>query len=962
MKNKTRLLSDSTTDLIHIAWIGLIATMFALLTLSARGGLLFSEEYPTTYGDGTALGSGQTMGGYNTKWPNGNSTGTGNPICTSAGALSYGPLSPISANPSYGFQCATAGSRDQAGGFATQSGNGNSVYMSFLIQITAATPTERILIGFRNSTGGGTLTAAVGVNTSRQLVLFKSNTAAPTPTATLDQNQTYLVVLRYKFLSGADECALWLNPATGGADEASASVTPIITTSGSDQSGLLSIRIESDPDASGPLYLDEIRVGQTWEDVTPSGGPVIGTKLGFTTPPATTQVGTTMNPVVVQVQSAGGAAAASNGVPVTLTLSSGSGALSGTLVQNTDATGKATFNDLSINAAGTDKQLTATASGIGAGLTAAVSGVFSITTEPVVSGFVITEAAMTGSGFKVAGQTEQPGVFTQILGSSDAGRAQTNWMIVSYQNAGASGEVAFTNPVSPALSQVFYRLRTGDTVTKLEPPSIGTPPQSQIVSPGTTATFSVTGIGPQLQYLWFFNGNPIPGATNSSLIIPNAQAGNVGNYYVVVANPAGTISSAVVTLGVGNIAPTITTDPQNQTVSAGGTAIFNVAATGTSPLSYQWYANTNTLLSGETSSHLTLLNVSTNDNGKKYRVIVSNNYGSAPSADATLTVTPVPTDLPETNILGWAAYVNVTGGAGGTETTVNTYAALRAACRAAGPIIIKVDGILVPNEDYCYIEGYDKTIIGVGTNSGLAGRGFRASGTNIIIANLSFNSTNSNSDGVTIDGNSHGTGRNIWVDHCTFYDCTDGSVDVTKGADYVTVSWCKFSYAPVPKGMVNHEFVNLIASSDSDNPNGLYHVTFHHNWYGDYCRERMPSVRFGRVHVFNNYYDCFDNNYCVRTRLDSEVLVENNYFIGVQNPWEKFTLTRANGLLKATGNITNNCTFVNGWVANAVVIPGNDTLGAELNPPPYPYTLTPANDVPYYIQTYSGHGKYPYVP
>jgi len=960
MKINVRILPDPTSVLIHIGWMAMV---FALMLLPARSALVFTEEYPTTYGDGTALGSGQTTGGYSTKWPSGNSTGTGNPICTSAGALTYPALAPIS-GVSYGFRCATSSSRDQSAGFTSISGDGNAAYGSFLIKVTAATPVARNLIGFRNSTGGGTLSLAVGINASRQLTLLKSGTAAASTTAILNQDEVYLVVVRYKFVagSGTDECALWLNPVTGQADETGAGVPPIITASGSDQSSVLSVRLPSAADASGPLYLDEIRIGTTWAEVTPSGGPVVGTKLGFTAQPANAQVNTTMNSVVVQVQSAGGAAAASNGVPVTLSLTSGSGALGGTLTQNTDATGKAIFGNLSISTVGTGKQLTATATGIGVGLTAAVSGSFSITAEPVLSGLVITQAVMTGSGFKVAGSTDQPGVFTQILGSSDAGRTQTNWVIVSYQNAGVGGEVVFTNPVSPALSQVFYRLRTGDTVTKLEPPSIGTPPVSQIVSPGTTATFSVTAVGPQLQYLWYFNGNPISGATNSSLIIPSAQAGNIGNYSVVVANPAGTISSAVVTLGVGNIAPNITTEPQNQTVSAGGTAIFGVTATGTSPLHYQWYVNTNALIADATNAALTLHSVSTNDSGKKYRVIVSNNYGSDTSADGTLTVTPVPTDLPGTNILGWAAFANVTGGAGGTETTVNTYAALRAACRVAGPIIIKVDGILVPNEDYCYIEGFDKTIVGVGTNSGLAGRGFRVGGTNIIIANMTFSSTNANSDGVTIDNSSHGTGRNVWVDHCTFYDCTDGSVDVTKGGDYVTVSWCKFYYAPVAKGVVNHEFVNLIASSDSDNPNGFYHVTFHHNWYSEYCRERMPSVRFGRVHVFNNYYDCFDNNYCVRTRINSEVLVENNYFIGVQNPWERFLTIGNPGLLKASGNITNNCTFVNGWVSGAVVIPGNDTLGSELNPPPYTYTLTPALDVPYYIQTYAGHGKYPYVP
>lgn len=942
----------------------LLSLLLSLVNANVFAVVVFTEDYPTTYGDGTALGANQATGGYSTKWGTGNSTGSGNPLCTSAAALAYGPLQPISGVASYGFQCATAGSRDQSAGFASQGGDGNSVYVSFLVRVTAATPTARNLIGLRNSTGGGTLVIAAGINASRQLTLLKSGTAAATTTAALNQNETYFVVMRYRFVAGngLDECALWLNPATGQTEEANAGVTPVITASGSDQNSLLSVRLPSVTDASGPLYLDEIRVGQTWADVTPSGGSVLGTKLGFTTPPAITQVNTPMNSVVVQVQNAGGTAVASNGVPVTLTLSSGSGVLSGTLTQNTDATGKATFANLSINTIGNDKQITATASGIGAGLTAAVSGIFSITTQPVISGLVITDAAMTPQGFRVDGNTDTPGGFTQVLGSSDAGREKTNWLIVAYQNADAGGLVHFTNPVSPAISSVFYQLRTGDTVTKLEPPSIGTAPQSQIVSPGTTATFAISGVGPQLQYLWYFNGNPIPGATNNSLVIPNAQNGNAGNYYVTVANPAGNLNSPVVTLGVGNISPTFVSQPEPQTVSAGGTALFHVTATGTAPLHYQWYVNTNTVLLGATNATLTLSGVSTNDNGKKYRVIVSNGFGSIPSADANLTVTPVPTALPQTNLVGWSAAAGVTGGTGGTEVTVSDYAALRAACRGAGPIIIRVDGIIVPvGETYCYIEGYDKTIVGVGTNSGLAGYGFRANGTNIIIANLSFNSTNANSDGVTIDNSSHGTGRNIWVDHCTFYDCTDGSVDVTKGADYVTVSWSKFFYAPVPTGTVNHEFVNLIGSSDSDNAVN-FHVTFHHNWYGPYCRERMPSVRFGRVHVFNNYYNCFDNNYCVRTRINAEVLLENNYFLGVQNPWERFVTSGSPGLLKASGNITNNCTFVNGWVSGAVVIPGNDTLGSELNPPPYAYTLTPASDVPYYIQTYSGHGKYPYAP
>ena len=84
--------------------------------------------------------------------------------------------------------------------------------------------------------------------------------------------------------------------------------------------------------------------GNHLADVTPSGGPVVvGTKLGFTTPPGNAQVNTTLNSVVVQVQERAVRRRPSNGVPVTLTLSSGSGVLSGTLTQNTDASGKATL-------------------------------------------------------------------------------------------------------------------------------------------------------------------------------------------------------------------------------------------------------------------------------------------------------------------------------------------------------------------------------------------------------------------------------------------------------------------------------------------------------------------------------------------------------------------------------------------------------------------------------------------
>ena len=99
-------------------------------------------------------------------------------------------------------------------------------------------------------------------------------------------------------------------------------------------------------------------------------------KLAITSGPAGTNAGAILTPMVVQVQDAAtGNSVATNGLPVTISLASGNGVLSGTLTRNTDASGKVTFNDLSINLVGS-KTLLASAPG----LTPATSAPFVITT------------------------------------------------------------------------------------------------------------------------------------------------------------------------------------------------------------------------------------------------------------------------------------------------------------------------------------------------------------------------------------------------------------------------------------------------------------------------------------------------------------------------------------------------------------------------------------------------------
>ena len=85
-------------------------------------------------------------------------------------------------------------------------------------------------------------------------------------------------------------------------------------------------------------------------------------------------------------------------------------------------------------------------------------------------------------------------------------------------------------------------------------------------------------------------------------------------------------------------APVITGEPQDTTVASGASARFSVYASGDGSLAYQWYRN-GTVISGATSSTLTLPTVASTDSGALFQVRVSNGLGAAWSRSAALTVT-----------------------------------------------------------------------------------------------------------------------------------------------------------------------------------------------------------------------------------------------------------------------------------------------------------------------------------
>jgi endonuclease/exonuclease/phosphatase family metal-dependent hydrolase len=182
-------------------------------------------------------------------------------------------------------------------------------------------------------------------------------------------------------------------------------------------------------------------------------------------------------------------------------------------------------------------------------------------------------------------------------------------------------------------------LVSGADSSSTNPPSLSAQPLDRGVSVGSNVLFSVTASGATpLSFQWYFNTNTVlAGATNSALTVTNAQLTNAGTYSVIVTNNFGGITSSIATLIVTNAAPVITTQPQNQFATPGGSATFSVAANGTAPIGYQWFFNTNTAIAGAITNFITITNAQFTNAGA-YSVLVTNSVGSVTSAVATLTI------------------------------------------------------------------------------------------------------------------------------------------------------------------------------------------------------------------------------------------------------------------------------------------------------------------------------------
>ncbi len=180
-------------------------------------------------------------------------------------------------------------------------------------------------------------------------------------------------------------------------------------------------------------------------------------------------------------------------------------------------------------------------------------------------------------------------------------------------------------------------------------PVIGEFPTNIFAAPGQTIEFAVSVHGePPLQCLWRLNGTPIEGATQSTLVLTNVNALDIGLYSLTVSNAYGVATSPAILLSIGP--PTLLTHPEGTVATVGSTVTLVVEAAGLDPLSYSWLCN-GTPVEGAFSNTLVLSGVQFTNTGN-YQAVVTNPYGAVTSSVAHVEVSIL--DQQQTTAGGWA--------------------------------------------------------------------------------------------------------------------------------------------------------------------------------------------------------------------------------------------------------------------------------------------------------------------
>jgi len=252
-----------------------------------------------------------------------------------------------------------------------------------------------------------------------------------------------------------------------------------------------------------------------------------------------------------------------------------------------------------------------------------------------------TVTAGQAATFSVTASGDAPMSYQWFMNGAAAGTNSSAFSIAQTATGqtGAQIYVVVTNAGGSATSATVTLTVTATGTA----PTLTQQPVSVTVTAGQSAAFSAmaTGTAP-LTYQWFMNGTTA--GTNSNMFsIAQASTGQTGaQIYVKVSNATGSVTSNTVTLTVNSVAPTapaITQQPTNATVTVGQSATFTVTATGTAPLTYQWFMNGGAV--GTNSSTYTISQTTLGQTGAQIYVKVTNAVSTATSQTVTLTVNAV---------------------------------------------------------------------------------------------------------------------------------------------------------------------------------------------------------------------------------------------------------------------------------------------------------------------------------
>lgn len=190
---------------------------------------------------------------------------------------------------------------------------------------------------------------------------------------------------------------------------------------------------------------------------------------------------------------------------------------------------------------------------------------------------------------------------------------------------------------------------------------------------------------------------------------------------------------------------------------------------------------------------------------------------------------------------------------------------LRDGCRRKEPlwIVFEVSGT-IELSSYLNVSSY-KTIDGRGQRIKFTGKGLRLKECeHVIICNLEFEGGRGpDVDGIQIKPHS----KHIWIDRCSLRDYDDGLIDITRQSTDITVSRCHFS---------NHDKTMLIGADPSHIDDRCIRVTIHHCFFNG-TRQRHPRVRFGKVHLYNNYTRGW-GIYAVCASVESQIYSQCNIY------------------------------------------------------------------------------------